>query len=99
MTLNEFLGSTNNATPPQRFSETLKSLWWDRKGDWDKAHAIAQSIPTVQGSAVHAYLHRKEGVLWNADYWYSRAGRDRPNIGIDEEWQKLAEEMLAVTEG
>lgn len=98
MTLNDFLDSIKNARPPQRFSETLKSLWWDNKGDWDKAHAIAQSIPTVQGSAVHAYLHRKEGVLWNADYWYSRAGRDRPDIAIDEEWQKLAEEMLAAPE-
>ena len=98
MTLNEFLGSIGDERPSLQLPETLKSLWWDKKGDWDKAHAIAQSIPTVQGSAVHAYLHREEGVLWNADYWYSRAGRDRPDMSIDEEWQELAEEMLAVPE-
>jgi hypothetical protein len=48
----------------------------------------------VQGSAVHAYLHREEGVLWNADYWYTRAGRKRPDIPLDGEWQQLVEEML-----
>jgi hypothetical protein len=98
MTLKEFLGSLENARPSTRFSETLKSLWWDRKGDWDTAHAIAQTIPTLLGSAVHAYLHRKEGVLWNADYWYSRAGRDRPSVPIEAEWQQLAQEMLDATE-
>jgi hypothetical protein len=80
--------------PPQRIPDTLVSLWWDRKGDWDLAHSIAQRIPTVQGSEVHAYLHREEGVLWNADYWYRRAGRTRPDLSLDEEWRLLVAEML-----
>jgi hypothetical protein len=75
-------------------SGPLRSLWWDRKGDWDTAHSIAQEIPTPQGSAVHAYLHREEGVLWNADHWYRRAGRKRPDITLAEEWQQLVDEML-----
>jgi hypothetical protein len=50
---------------------------------------------TTQGSAVHAYLHREEGVLWNADYWYARAGRLRPGIPLEAEWEQLVEEMLA----
>ncbi|MBE9544571.1 MAG: hypothetical protein IMF02_08775 [Proteobacteria bacterium] len=95
MTLNEYLESIQNEQPSSELSETLTALWWDKKGDWDRAHAIAQEIPTTQGSAVHAYLHREEGVLWNADYWYSRAGRMRPDIPLQEEWQQLAEEMLA----
>ena len=95
MTLNEYLESIQNEQPSSELSETLRSLWWDKKGDWDTAHAIAQEIPTAQGSAVHAYLHREEGVLWNADYWYSRADRIRPDIPLEEEWQQLAEEMLA----
>jgi hypothetical protein len=73
---------------------TLTSLWWDRKGDWNRAHSIAQDIPTAQGSAVHAYLHREEGVLWNADYWYRRAGRPRPGISLEAEWEALVLEML-----
>ena len=95
MTLNEYLESIQNEQPSSELSETLRSLWWDKKGDWDTAHAIAQEISTTQGSAVHAYLHREEGVLWNADYWYSRAGRMRPDIPLEEEWQLLVEEMLA----
>jgi hypothetical protein len=95
MTFDEFIKTIDDDEPASEFSEMLTSLWWDKKGDWDTAHAIAQEIPTVQGSAVHAYLHREEGVLWNADYWYSRAGRTRPNIPLEAEWKLLVEEMLS----
>jgi hypothetical protein len=94
MTFEEFLNSVKDIEPLPELSGTLASLWWDKKGDWDTAHTIAQDIPTVQGSAVHAYLHREEGVLWNADYWYSRAGRKRPDIALEQEWQSLVKEML-----
>jgi hypothetical protein len=96
MTFDEFIDSVVGDKPPGELSDTLISLWWDKKGEWDTAHTIAQNIPTFQGSAVHAYLHREEGVLWNADYWYSRAGRQRPHIPLEEEWKLLVEEMLAV---
>ena len=95
MTLEEYIKSIEADRPPSGISETLSSLWWDKKGDWDRAHSIAQDIPSVQGSAVHAYLHREEGVLWNADYWYTRAGRTRPDVALDIEWQQLVDEMLA----
>jgi hypothetical protein len=94
MTHKEFLKTLDSAQPPAGLSELLRSLWWDRRGDWDRAHSIAQEIPTVEGSAVHAYLHREEGVVWNADYWYGRAGRVRPEIPLEEEWTALVEEML-----
>ena len=97
MTFEELIKSIDDDGPPAELSETLTSLWWDKKGDWDTAHSIAQDIPTMQGSAVHAYLHREEGVLWNADYWYSRAGRVRPDVSLDQEWKRLAEEMLSET--
>jgi hypothetical protein len=87
-------GISQNDAPDPTLSETLKALWWDRKGDWDRAHAIAQDIPTAAGSAVHAYLHREEGVMWNADYWYRRAGRKRPDISLEAEWEALVKEML-----
>ncbi len=94
MNFDDFIKSVDDEKPSPEISETLTSLWWDKKGDWDTAHAIAQDIPTEQGSAVHAYLHREEGVLWNADYWYSRAGRVRPEVPLAEEWQSLVKEML-----
>jgi hypothetical protein len=94
MTYDEIIKSVEDEQPPAGLSETLTSLWWDQKGDWDLAHSIAQDIPTVQGSAVHAYLHREEGVLWNADYWYARAGRSRPDVPLEKEWESLVKEML-----
>jgi hypothetical protein len=96
MDYRQFLKTIDRADPPAGLSQLLRSLWWDKKGDWDKAHSIAQEIPTVQGSVVHAYLHREEGVIWNADYWYSRAGRQRPKIPLQEEWTLLVEEMLKI---
>jgi hypothetical protein len=61
MDFEEYLESIDNDRPSSRLSETLVSLWWDKKGNWDRAHSIAQDIPTKEGSAVHAYLHREEG--------------------------------------
>ena len=94
MTFEEFLASIKNDRPASELSDTLTSLWWDKKGDWAQAHAIAQEIPTTQGSAGPAYLHREEGVMWNADYWYARAGRLRPDIPLEAEWEQLVEEMI-----
>lgn len=96
MTYEEFYNTLKDNRPPSQLSDTLQALWWDKKDHWDKAHAIAQEIPTEQGSAVHAYLHREEGVLWNADYWYARAGRQRPSIPLDQEWQDLVNEMIGI---
>ena len=95
MTYDDFLQTVQDEQPPDNLSDTLTSLWWDKKGNWDKAHYIAQNIATQKGSAVHAYLHREEGVLWNADYWYGRAGLKRPDIPLEEEWRKLVQEMMA----
>ncbi len=95
MSFEEFMASIGAEAPPERLKAPLVSLWWDKKGDWDRAHAIAQETPGVQGSAVHAYLHREEGILWNADYWYARAGRKRPEIPLAEEWRRLVVEMLS----
>ncbi len=94
MTLKDFHASLEDSSPSSEMDQVLQALWWDKKDDWDFAHSIAQSIPTPQGSAVHAYLHRKEGVLWNADYWYEHAGRKRFAGSLEEEWEVLLEEAL-----
>ena len=70
MTLEEFAASDGRG-----FDGALLALWWDAKGDWEKAHGIAQDVAGADGAWVHAYLHRKEGDLGNAGYWYRRAGR------------------------
>src|ERR1700733_15799160 len=70
MTVEEFSASDGSA-----FSGALLALWWDAKGDWERAHGIAQDVAGADGAWVHAYLHRKEGDAGNAGYWYRQAGR------------------------
>ena len=76
-------------------AELLRALQLDKEGDWDGAHDIAQSVSSQNGSRVHAYLHRKEGDLSNASYWYRRAGISVPSLSLDQEWQELFDEFSA----
>ncbi len=94
MTLNEFKESLSQKQVPSDISALLQALWYDAKGDWHKAHEIAQSEESQWHCLVHAYLHRKEGDIWNAQYWYRRAKRDMPNYSLPEEWEKIVEELL-----
>jgi len=84
------------ATPPAGASFALQALWHDARGDWDRAHTCAQEDPGRDGAWVHAYLHRKEGDLGNAGYWYARAGRTMPaqNVTLEAEWAAMATELL-----
>lgn len=72
----------------------LQALWYDAKGDWNKAHSLVDNLSGSTAAAVHAYLHRVEGDTWNANYWYSRAGRKMPDKSLQDEWKVLAEELL-----
>jgi hypothetical protein len=94
MKRNEYIASLSNVQPPANLAPILLSLWWDGKGNWQNAHEIAQEIHDIHGSWIHAYLHRKEGDMGNADYWYHRAGRERPSKSIQEEWDELVNHCL-----
>jgi hypothetical protein len=76
---------------PAGLSLAMQALWYDGKGDWKKAHDLIDHLNDRQAAHVHAYLHRKEGDIWNADYWYSRAGQKRPGLSLEEEWEQLVE--------
>lgn len=89
-----FVKSMEATSPPAGISPLLKALWQDGKGDWDGAHVIAQDINGMEGSWVHAYLHRKEGDLWNAGYWYREAHREMPELTLEEEWEMLVKHFL-----
>jgi hypothetical protein len=83
--------------PEASFSPELKALYFDGKGDWQKAHDFVDQLPGKSAARVHAYLHRKEGDQWNADYWYRRAGESRPSVSLEEEWELLLERYLGNT--
>ena len=76
------------------FSVYLRALWYDAKGDWEKAHAIAQSVTGEDAAWVHGYLHRKEGDLSNSAYWYSRAGRNKSTLSLEAEWEEIVNTLL-----
>ncbi|MBV9538286.1 MAG: hypothetical protein JOY70_05070 [Acidisphaera sp.] len=90
-----FRSSLGTDEPPASLRLALEGLWWDAKGDWDRAHRCAMAQDDAEGAALHAYLHRKEGDLPNARYWYNRAGRPVATGTLDAEWEALAAEFLA----
>jgi hypothetical protein len=95
MDLTGFRATLASAAPPDGLSLPLQTLWWEAKGDWKQAHECAQADEGPEGAAVHAYLHRVEGDLRNAGYWYNRAGRTPRTDALAAEWEALAIEMLA----
>ncbi|MDF2516943.1 MAG: hypothetical protein K0R59_2239 [Sphingobacterium sp.] len=76
-------------SPVHDWSALQKSLWYDKKGDWQTAHDLIDQLDDRKAAHVHAYLHRKEGDLWNARYWYNRAHQPVYAGDLDAEWEEL----------
>lgn len=94
MTMDEFEQTLSDPRPPAGWTPELKALWYDRKGDWDGAHAIVQDEASRESAWVHAYLHRKEGDLANAGYWYRRCGRPVCTDALETEWERITRALL-----
>lgn len=92
MTVDEFKATLRANVEPS-VSAPLRALWHDARGDWNRAHEVAQDIDDATGAWIHAYLHRKEGDPGNAAYWYRRANRPVASESLEEEWQRI---VLAV---
>lgn len=94
MSIDEFRKLAAGGEPPE-MQGALLALLYDARGDWESAHEAAQALATADGAWIHAYLHRKEGDLGNAGYWYKRSGRPIPRCTPDAEWEQIARELLA----
>lgn len=94
MTLDEFRASLSQDAPPN-LSPPLRGLWYDARGDWEQAHKTVQDDPSAESAWVHAYLHRKEGDIGNAHYWYRRAGKPPCTDTLEHEWEQIAAALLA----
>lgn len=100
MTVEAFRRSLPDAGPPEGSGLALQALWWAGKGEWERAHGCAQ-----QGEGdpdcdwVHAHLHRVEGDLENAAYWYRRAGHGAATAPLQEEWADIAAHLLSRARG
>ena len=91
----EFLDSLNQDTCPSGLEPCLRALWYDAKGEWDKAHEIVQQGKDAMDARIHAYLHRKEGDDWNARYWHRIAGSVFPEkMSTKEEWNSLLRDIV-----
>lgn len=94
MNFDSFISSLSLSHPPTSLSPALRALWFDRSGDWVKAHEEIQHEQDPESAVVHAYLHRKEGDIWNARYWYKTAQRREFSGSLELEWEVLAREFL-----
>lgn len=91
MTLKEL---RHHDSPDNLSGDHLKALWYQQNSDWDTAHRIVQNMDDEHAEWIHALLHREEGDLANAKYWYSRCGRPYPGvIPYDEEVSAILAEL------
>ena len=94
MNLSEFKRSLAKAKPPAGLAPALAALWWAGKDQWHKAHNIVMDESGKDCAWVHAYLHRVEGDLGNARYWYRQAQRPVATAPLTAEWDAIAEILL-----
>lgn len=95
VSLAQFKQSLAGDAPAGNIAPPLAGLWWTAKGDWDRAHKIVQDDDTREAAWVHAHLHRIEGDLGNASYWYRQAGQPVAKDAFDVEWERIATALLA----
>ena len=93
MNVAAYIASLDGAAPAPDLSAPLAGLWWAAKGDWDQAHRIVQDDSSRDAAWVHAYLHRVEGDLGNAGYWYRQAGQPVAKDSLEAEWRRIADTL------
>ncbi len=94
MQFQTFQQSIKDSTPPANISVYLQAMWYDAHDDWDTAHHLVNDLEDSTACWLHAYLHRKEGDIGNADYWYRRANKKRPTVSLQEEWEMIVQALL-----
>ena len=93
--MSDFRASLSGTAPAPSVEPPLAALWWAAKGDWDKAHTIVMNEESADAAWVHAYLHRVEGDLGNAGYWYRQAGQPVAKDSLEAEWERIVSALLA----
>ena len=91
----DFKASLSAAAPAPDLAAPLAALWWAAKGHWDEAHRLVQDEAGASAAWVHGYLHRVEGDLGNAGYWYRRTGQPAASGTMETEWERIASALLA----
>ncbi len=89
-----FQQSIKRNEPPAGATVYQLAMWYDGHGNWDKAHSLIDHLEDITACWVHAYLHRKEGDSWNADYWYRKARKKRPDVSLAQEWETIVKALM-----
>jgi hypothetical protein len=92
--ISAFIVSLDREEPPAYATPTLRAVWHGLRGDWDAAHELAQAQDDENGAWVHAWLHRIEADLANAEYWYRRAGRQARRDDTRDEGLAIAQSLI-----
>jgi hypothetical protein len=93
MTPAAFKQSLKAKAPPAGVAAALQA-WWAANNNWDKAHRIVMNGHDQDCAWVHAYLHRVEGDLDNANYWYRQARRKSATGELASEWNQIVAGLL-----
>ena len=94
MTLDELKATLDQDTPPPGLTEEVRAMWLSSREGWEAGHVIVQEIESAEAAWGHAHLHRIEGDLSNAAYWYRRAGRPACKSSLETEWDEIAAPLL-----
>ncbi len=93
MTVEEF--RQQNPQQIKNYPLALQALWYDYQDDWHRSHKTIDFASDRDSAWVHAYLHRKEGDLSNARYWYRRSGKPESKLSLSQERQQIALALLS----
>jgi hypothetical protein len=99
MRLTEFKSTLAKTAPPSGCAPVLTALWWAGKDEWTKAHTLVMKLEGQEAAWVHAHLHRVEGDLDNARYWYREAKQPFPSTSLAQEWTAIATALLRDASG
>ena len=94
-----FKSSLSDNEPSADLSVPLKALWFAARGEWERAHTLVMNVESREAAWVHAYLHRVEGDLPNARYWYVQAGREPASGALESEWSEISQFLLVQKPG
>jgi hypothetical protein len=93
-TLSAFSRSLSRGKPPPALAPALQALWWVAKDNWERAHDIVMAHEDRDCAWVHAHLHRREGDLPNARWWYKQANRPVATGTLEVEWRAMVRDLL-----
>ena len=94
MQYDDFIRLTKESKPSNQLAGVHLAIWYAVKDNWEMAHNVVQDINTEIASWVHAYLHRIEGDISNAHYWYNRAKKEPSPDSLESELNDIVKTVF-----